>query len=548
MSHLLRRLGRLGIGLKIMSMSGTALIGMALLFAVAYTGFSNQKNSIDDLYNLRLTNFKESAFLNAESAKIHSNLYKLLAWTNAGFDEKQIKALADEQVKKLAELEKHVAALVAAGKLNEAELKTIKQAASLLKDYAKSAAEVIDVAADTAYASILMGTADDKFIVLGKALNELSALENTLGKDGYDFANQSYSNGLRNFVAVSFLVLLASVLLTVFVTRNLLRHIKSAQATVAVIASGDLTQGVRSDAEDEIGIMLRSVESMRTGLSNMIAEIRRAATELQERSETLLNAASRSGESSETLSASTMATAAAIEQFHTGLSVLDDNASEVQHFAKEAGERSKSGGCIISQVASEMSQISQQVGESSCVVGALAKDAGNIGKIIDVIKGLADQTNLLALNAAIEAARAGESGRGFAVVADEVRKLAEDTRQSTERISEVVKGIQTHSANASSSMNRVSSQVAQGMKLANEAQTAIEAIGQSATDLTQRMDAIALSLREQNSTATEIARNVAGVAGVSETTANEAGKVTKEAMGMKSLSAELNAIVERFRL
>ncbi len=548
MSHLLRRLGRLGIGLKIMSMSGTALIGMALLFAVAYTGFSNQKNSIDDLYNLRLTNFKESAFLNAESAKIHSNLYKLLAWTNAGFDEKQIKALADEQVKKLAELEKHVAALVAAGKLNEAELKTIKQAASLLKDYAKSAAEAIDVAADTAYASILMGTADDKFIVLGKALNELSALENTLGKDGYDFANQSYSNGLRNFVAVSFLVLLASVLLTVFVTRNLLRHIKSAQATVAVIASGDLTQGVRSDAEDEIGIMLRSVESMRTGLSNMIAEIRRAATELQERSETLLNAASRSGESSETLSASTMATASAIEQFHTGLSVLDDNASEVQHFAKEAGERSKSGGCIISQVATEMSQISQQVGESSCVVGALAKDAGNIGKIIDVIKGLADQTNLLALNAAIEAARAGESGRGFAVVADEVRKLAEDTRQSTERISEVVKGIQTHSANASSSMNRVSSQVAQGMKLANEAQTAIEAIGQSATDLTQRMDAIALSLREQNSTATEIARNVAGVAGVSETTANEAGKVTKEAMGMKSLSAELNAIVERFRL
>ena len=548
MSHLLRRLGCLGIASKIMSMSGTALVGMALLFTVAYTGFSNQKNSIDDLYNLRLTNFKESAFFSAESAKIHSNLYKLLAWTNDGFDEKQIKALAGEQVKKLTELEKRALELVATGKLNETELKTIKHAASLLKDYAKSAAEVIDVASDTAYASILMGTADDKFIVLGKALNELSALENALGKEGYDFANQSYSNGLRNFVVVSLLVLFVSVLLTIFVTRNLLKHIKSAQATVAVIASGDLTQGVRSDGEDEIGIMLRSVESMRTGLSSMIAEVRRAATELQERSETLLKAASCSGESSETLSASTMATAAAIEQFHTGLSVLDDNASEVQRFAKEAGERSKNGGSIISQVAAEMSQISQQVGESSCVVGALAKDAGNIGNIIDVIKGLADQTNLLALNAAIEAARAGESGRGFAVVADEVRKLAEDTRLSTERISEVVKGIQAHSVNASTSMDRVSRQVAQGMKLANEAQTAIEAIAQSATDLTQRMDAIALSLREQNATATEIARNVEGVADVSETTSNEAGKVTKEAMGIKSLSAELNSIVERFHL
>ena len=548
MSHLSHRLGQFGIAAKIMSMPGTALIGMILLFAVAYTGFSNQKNSIDDLYNLRFANFKESAFFSAESSKIHANLYKVLAWTGAEYDAKQIKTLADEQMKRLAELEKRAGDLVAAGTLNEAELKTFKQLATLLKDYAKTAVEVIDVASDTAYASILMGTTDEKFIVLGKALNDLTALEDSLGKDGYDFAQQSYGNGLRNFVTISVLVMLASVLLTVLVTRKLLRHIKSAQASIAVIASGDLSQGVSSNGEDEIAVMLRSVESMRTGLSSMIAEVRHAAVELQERSEALLQAARRSGESAETLSTSTMATAAAVEEFHTGLSVLDDNATQVQRFAKEAGERSKNGGRIIAQVAAEMGQISQQVGESSCVVGALALDAGNIGKIIDVIKGLADQTNLLALNAAIEAARAGESGRGFAVVADEVRKLAEDTRQSTERIAQVVKGIQTHSVNASASMDRVSHQVAQGMKLANEAKAAIEAIGQSAVDLTQRMDAIALSLREQNSTATEIARNVEGVAGVSETTANEAGKVTKEAMGMKSLSAELSAVVERFRL
>ncbi|WP_297419423.1 methyl-accepting chemotaxis protein [Clostridium sp.] len=62
----------------------------------------------------------------------------------------------------------------------------------------------------------------------------------------------------------------------------------------------------------------------------------------------------------------------------------------------------------------------------------------NINKITEIIKNISNQTNILGLNAAIEAGRAGDVGRGFSVVANEMRKLADQSKQNTENIKQII--------------------------------------------------------------------------------------------------------------
>jgi methyl-accepting chemotaxis protein-2 (aspartate sensor receptor) len=367
----------------------------------------------------------------------------------------------------------------------------------------------------------------------------------------------SYMEELTRTGKQMILVLIAALVLQALVmigliawlfARQIGHPLETARNVIAGIADGDLSRVVTTEREDEIGAMLRSVETMRGNLSSMIGATRLAAKELSDRAQTLSQAARHSGASAREQSTSASSIAAAIEQLHASLTVVDRNAAEVQQFADQANEQSRLGGQVISQTSTEMRQIAERVGQSSTVVQALASEAGNIGEIVRVIQGLAEQTNLLALNAAIEAARAGEAGRGFAVVADEVRKLAEGTRQATEKISSVVGNIQAHSNEAAQSMNSASSQVTQGVELADEAQRSIDTISRGAEDLTAQLNAITLSLREQNAAGTDIARNVETVARKSQETAEDAHKVSEEVARMESLAHQLGATVERFRL
>lgn len=74
----------------------------------------------------------------------------------------------------------------------------------------------------------------------------------------------------------------------------------------------------------------------------------------------------------------------------------------------------------------------------------LRRRVDDVKEIVEAILTISNQTNLLALNASIEAARAGEAGKGFAVVASEIRGLSEQTKNASNKISDMIQELILH--------------------------------------------------------------------------------------------------------
>lgn len=129
----------------------------------------------------------------------------------------------------------------------------------------------------------------------------------------------------------------------------------------------------------------------------------------------------------------------------------------------------------------------------------LGKSAKVIGKVVDMINGIASQTNLLALNATIEAASAGDAGRGFAVVANEVKELAKQTADATEDIRQKVTEMQDATGHAVLAIGDVVSQFAELNNISEVIAAAVEEQTATTRDMANNLGITARSAEEVSS-------------------------------------------------
>jgi len=257
------------------------------------------------------------------------------------------------------------------------------------------------------------------------------------------------------------------------------------------IEKGDLTQKVEFTADDEIGTLAGSFNTMLGGLTEIVHSIDSTSAQMEQSAYQVATISHEISEVSQSENAVT-------EGMTQDATVLIEVAESVQQMAQEAIERAtvanqgaQKGIAYVGDNVSGMNNTVADVTHASRQVAELKDAAQQIYDIISTIRGIAEQTNLLALNAAIEAARAGDSGRGFAVVADEVRDLATRTTESTSKITDIINKINGQVSQVAESMETVAERVHGSQERAREAGAVIERIAHdisSVAEANQKID------------------------------------------------------------
>ncbi|WP_288957508.1 methyl-accepting chemotaxis protein [uncultured Desulfovibrio sp.] len=399
------------------------------------------------------------------------------------------------------------------------------------------------------------------------------------------------ANARADTVIVSFCTaaLLCGILLTLYLSRNVMRQLGKdpgeLNAIARRVASGDYNvddggkkQGVYAAIVEMVAALEANIKKAEQETRNAgeqsakaqdaMRKAEAAGQEAQAKAQALLTVAGKLEEVGNVVSSASTELSTQIEQSDRGAGEAAQRLSEaatamnemnatVQEVARNASsassasadtkEKAEAGAQVVERSLRRIESVHQVSLGLKEDMGQLNEHARSIDQIMGVISDIADQTNLLALNAAIEAARAGEAGRGFAVVADEVRKLAEKTMASTNDVGNAIKAIQESTAKSTASVDNAVAQIEEATQFANESGRALEEIVATAEVTADQVNAIATASEEQSAASEEINHSILECNDMSRQIAEAMAEAAKAVSDLAGQTQELTELIREMK-
>ncbi|MDC7125105.1 MAG: methyl-accepting chemotaxis protein [Spirochaetales bacterium] len=316
------------------------------------------------------------------------------------------------------------------------------------------------------------------------------------------------------------IIMLLALCVAIFIGRHLSHPIKIITNKLENIASGDgdLTGRIEIKSKDETGILAGHFNNFTEKLRKMISQMIEENDHSVNIQEGLLEAADDMNTAIEDLDSHLISVSGQMEKLNRQISESSSSALEISGnlnsfsslIESQSSSVSQSTASIEEMLASldNVARITENKRKSSEVLKKSTKEGGElieqttnqitditaqlgaIQEMTELIKNIASQTNLLSMNAAIEAAHAGDAGKGFAVVAEEIRKLAQDSSESSARISSV--------------LGNMSSMIQSTNKISTQTRDYFDTIRSEVDDVNQAFLEISDSTREISTGSKEI--------------------------------------------
>lgn len=337
------------------------------------------------------------------------------------------------------------------------------------------------------------------------------------------------------------------------ISMGIAKTVKQVSNGLSKVAEGDLTSHFSTNRKDEFGMLTASLNSMLESIRVLMNDMKSFGAKVNEMA----------GE----VSAQAGSISCSIDDT---TQTMEELAQGVQHQAleTEAGSEkmvifAENIGTVVSRT-ENMGQAAEQaigaVEEGKQIIhglNAAGRDTAlltrelvdNIAKVqssseeirefVDVINSIAGQTNLLSLNASIEAARAGEAGRGFSVVAEEIRKLADQSKESGEKIREIVANIGTTTDRTTVSAKRTEEMIQKQAKALQQTVEVFERINRSVADLAEGIRITVERMGEISKEKDQVQDSIQNISAVAQEMAASTQQVTTGLSGQGEVIAEL---------
>jgi len=384
--------------------------------------------------------------------------------------------------------------------------------------------------------------------------------------------------GSIKYITIFMVILAAGVaLVTGFViSTGISKTVREMSGGLAKVAQGDLTQDFTTKRQDEFkeltGSLNAMIESMRglmrdmkqfgskvTGLAEDVSDKTGAInTSMQDIARAMDEVASGvQGQAEDTESSNEN-----MISFSENITTVTEKTSHMGQTADKAIEAVEQGRVIVQELSGKSDTTVSLTRVLVDDIDAVQKNSEEIKSFVDVINSIAGQTNLLSLNASIEAARAGEAGRGFAVVAEEIRKLADQSKESGNKIHEIVKKIGETTDKTTASAREAESMVNEQARALQETVNVFEMIQNCVGELVDGIRLITQRLEESMLEKDKVEGSLQNIASVSEEVAASTQEVTatlgeqvsvvqtlkEEVELLRSDALELDKSIERFKI